>query len=88
VFWNHLPNINKDCDRTSLQIAEGINAEGLSRRCGKNLDRRLIQGMKTIVASLEAGVKLGVYGFNVLANPTADGSTVGLVNDQTNDVRF
>ena len=44
--------------------------------------------MKTIVASLEADVKLVVYSFNVLTNPTADGSTVGMVIDQRNDVRL
>lgn len=59
-----------------LKITEGIQPKRLRQWSRKNLDGRLLPRMKTIVASLEAGVELGVDRFNLFTDPDTDGEAV------------
>lgn len=76
VFRFNSAHIDQDGEGLSLKIAECINSKGLRQRSRKYLDGGLLPRMKTIVASLEVDIQLRVYGFNMRADPGADGRSL------------
>jgi hypothetical protein len=97
VFMNDYTKPVSRCNSTDIyqnsdwvceNIAQPVDAEGLSYWDCKNLDVATLLRMKALMTKVEIGIDLSVNGVNIIADPSTNGDAIAHVIEHIHHTRF